>query len=190
MNFIPLICQFHLWQKCQRIYHRTALRQSMQEMLGDLIVFSDCLILITMDRGHCQAVLKHKVPNPTHRRIKNCKMYAIKQIKIYAKYWYIAPKASADLSGTQIYKYRLQNCQSPKKFFATGDVLEAIHHISLLSAKWHINNFYPPILNDLPYLSSQNRKSNFWCIDYHEYETYYCFNHVIFVGESWFLFTL
>ena len=27
-------------------------------------------------------------------------MHAIKQIKIYAKYWYIAPKASADLSGT------------------------------------------------------------------------------------------
>ena len=39
----------------------------MHEMLGALIVFSDCLILITMDRGHCQAVLKQKVLIPTHK---------------------------------------------------------------------------------------------------------------------------
>ena len=39
----------------------------MHEMLRDLIVFNDCLILIAMDRGHCQAVLKQKVLIPTHK---------------------------------------------------------------------------------------------------------------------------
>ena len=63
----------------------------------------DCLmsslILKTMDnvRGHC-AVLKWKVPNPTHREIENWKIYAIKQINICAEYRDLLPKASAGLS--------------------------------------------------------------------------------------------
>ena len=59
----------------------------MQGMLGDLIVFIDCLILIAVDRRHClQAVLEYKVPNQTHRGIKNWTMYAIKEIKVGAEY--------------------------------------------------------------------------------------------------------
>ena len=47
-----------LWHKFQMVSHSAALHRLMQVMLGYLIVFSDCFILITMDRGHCQAVLK------------------------------------------------------------------------------------------------------------------------------------
>ena len=43
-----------LWQKCQGGSHPVAL-EPMQEMLGDLIVLSDCLILTPMNnaRGNC-----------------------------------------------------------------------------------------------------------------------------------------
>ena len=53
-----------------------------------------------LDRGHCHAVLKHNVLNPTHRGIENRKMYAIKQIKVCAEYWGKVPKASVGFSGT------------------------------------------------------------------------------------------
>ena len=54
------LCQFYLsvssvlWHKYQRLSHPTVF-QPMQEILRDLVVFHDCLILITNDtgRGHC-----------------------------------------------------------------------------------------------------------------------------------------
>ena len=66
-----------------------ALHQFVQRMLGDLIVFSDCLILITMERGHCLEVLKHKVPNPNHRGIDNWRMYARGFNKVGCDAWNI-----------------------------------------------------------------------------------------------------
>ena len=52
--FIHLISQFHhIWHKCQSVPLPEALHQFMHRMLGDLIVLSDCLILMTMDKGHC-----------------------------------------------------------------------------------------------------------------------------------------
>ena len=73
----------------------------MQGMLGDLNVFSNSLILVTMDREHClQAVLEHKVPNLTHTGIENWNMYAIKQIEVCTEYRDIVTKAPAGLSGT------------------------------------------------------------------------------------------
>ena len=45
-----------------------------------------------------QAILEHKIPNPTDRR--NGKMHAIKQIKISAEYHDMLPRHRLDLSGT------------------------------------------------------------------------------------------
>ena len=52
-------------------------------------------------RGHCAHWQSCKVPNQTHRGMKkNRKMYAIKQIKIYAEYRDMLPRPRLDLSGT------------------------------------------------------------------------------------------
>ena len=61
------------------------------------------LILITIDngRGHCAYWQSCKVPNKTHRGIKQKrKTYAIKQIKICAEYQDMLPRPRLDLSGT------------------------------------------------------------------------------------------
>ena len=54
-EFYPLYLSVSsvLWRKWLRVSHPAALHQFMQRMLGDFIVFSDCLILITVGRGHC-----------------------------------------------------------------------------------------------------------------------------------------
>ena len=46
------------------------------------------LILATVGngKGHCGSP-EMKIPNPTYRRIENRKIYAIKEIKIFAEYW-------------------------------------------------------------------------------------------------------
>ena len=102
INFVHFICHFSsvLWHKCYRVSHPAALHQFMQRMLGDKIVFRDCLIRITINRGcslHRQSW--NKIPNPTHRGIENWKMYAIKQIKICAEYRDMLNRPRMDLSG-------------------------------------------------------------------------------------------
>ena len=64
----------------------------MQGMLGDLIVFIDCLILIPMYKGHSQVILKHKVSRTTHKGVENWKIYTVKQIMICAEHEGILPK--------------------------------------------------------------------------------------------------
>ena len=68
----------------------------MQGMLGDLIVWwaAPFWWQWTMAEGTV-AVLNCKISNPIHRGFENWKTLAIKQIKIYAEYWAMGPKALA-----------------------------------------------------------------------------------------------
>ena len=92
-----------LWHKCQGDSPPAAIHQFMHRMLGDLTVFSDCLILITMNRwteGTVCTGRPDKISNPIHSGIKNWTMYAIKQIKICVEYRDMLPRLWLDLSGT------------------------------------------------------------------------------------------
>ena len=75
----------------------------MQGILGNLIVWWVASFWIwwlwPMAEG-IVPVLKCNVPNPAHRGIENLKMYAIKHIKICAKFRDIVLRASVGLSGT------------------------------------------------------------------------------------------
>ena len=51
-------------------------------------------------RGHCAYWQSCKAPNQTHRGIKKRKIYAMKQIKIYAEYRDMLPRPRLDWSGT------------------------------------------------------------------------------------------
>ena len=90
-----------LWFKCQRVFWWPSCTSARHAGSFDCLMTS--LILITMDngRGHCAYWQSCKVPNQTHRGVKNIrKMYAIKQIKICAEYRDMLPRPRLDLSGT------------------------------------------------------------------------------------------
>ena len=90
-----------LWLKCQRVFWWPSCTSARHAGSFDCLMTS--LILITMDngRGHCAYWQSCKVPNQTHRGMKNIrKMYAIKQIKICAECRDMLPRPRLDLSGT------------------------------------------------------------------------------------------
>ena len=89
-----------VWHRCQIMFWWTSCTSAMHAGSFDCLMTS--LILITMDngRGHCAYWQSCKIPNQTHRGIKKWKMYAIKQIKIWAEYRDMLPRPRLDLSGT------------------------------------------------------------------------------------------
>ena len=113
-EFYPL---YHHLHRCYainagRVSHPLAHHQFVQDILARLTFFCDCLILITMDRGHYQAVL-NTISNPTHKGFENWKMHAIKQIKVFAEYRHIlVPQISAFSFGLQLLHHRFGSLHS------------------------------------------------------------------------------
>ena len=87
-----------LWHNCQRVFlcYWPSARHA-----GRIDCLMNSLILIAKDngRGLCTWWQFCKVPNKTHRKIENCKIYAIKQIKTCAEYRDMLPRPRLDLSG-------------------------------------------------------------------------------------------
>ena len=92
VNFTSHKCQIVFWwASCTLARHA-----------GSFDCLMTSLILITMDngRGHCAYWQSCKVPNETHKGIKERIMYTIKQINICAEYRDMLPRPRLDLSGT------------------------------------------------------------------------------------------
>ena len=102
-EFYPLFLSVSsgLWHKCKKVSHPAALHQFMLGVLGNLIVFHNCLIVIINGQMALSAgshETQGSQPNP-QRNWKWKKMYVIKN-KICAEYRGMIPMASAALSGT------------------------------------------------------------------------------------------
>ena len=100
-DFIHFICHFHQAVTAWECFDQPAALQ--QGMLGALIVWRPASFWLqwTMADGTVHTGSPAKFPTkPTEEWKKNRKMYAIKQIKICAKYQDMLPRPRLDLSGT------------------------------------------------------------------------------------------
>ena len=100
IHFVCQFSQFHGNSSSVIIPAEPQLMTSQQGMLGNLIVFCRSLILITLTMvGDNRPIPQLQCSHPMHCRLRNCKMYAIKEFKIWVAYRDMLPRPQLVLLG-------------------------------------------------------------------------------------------